>query len=383
MAYTKTTWVNGSVPNTGLETDPSLATGISADNLNKMEQGIEDAQAGGGDVASFGFKTIDPGGGADYLTLDEAYTDNEFKLYMVAGVHNVSTNLPVIPIGGTLHLKGAGRNLTTVHYTGTGYYLGKPAENVDTANKFPTGGTYTLGGSYNNTISLTGLTFSGGDTSIEDLWSVGSVLAFSSDINAGCAEITAISGIGSTGSVTFARIPRDLLDDSNFGQADWLWSINSIDFVAEDFTITSTASANAALKQDSGSLGSFRTVITNVGTTKNLSFSGDSNVSWNTYMLNCNLNGYEQPGALGQVDYCSFGTLFGRVAKYNGDVQFSNCWIGSCAVGDSPWDNLYCRFNDCNFGFDISAHATFGKSAAISAKLYNCMDTTGFFTQPA
>ena len=68
MAYTKTTWVNNTTP------------AISADNLNKMEQGIYDAQfPNSGSTGQFLKKTANGQEWGDIDTITNAQIDALFN----------------------------------------------------------------------------------------------------------------------------------------------------------------------------------------------------------------------------------------------------------------------------------------------------------------
>lgn len=78
MAYTKTNWVNGEAPP------------LNATNLNKIEQGIEDAHG----LAGGEFVTV--GSGGDYATMYEAQIAGERNIKVLAGNHTWSCPAPVL-----------------------------------------------------------------------------------------------------------------------------------------------------------------------------------------------------------------------------------------------------------------------------------------------
>lgn len=391
MPYSKTTWVNGEVP------------AINATNLNKIETGIETAQTTAetaqttADAAatlaavedSFGFKTVDSSGGGDYLTIEEAYTDGEFRLFLAKGEHIVDSALPTCPPNSTVHLKGAGKGNTTIKYVngnGSTRYLAKPRDLVpeDLASEWPASGTYTI--SNGNQLNLTGLTYRNGNTSLaEGGWGIGTCIILGGHAGVGAAQITAFTEGAGTATILVDRINRQILDDSNFGDASYLWSFNNIAFSLHDVKIEGDGiSATQCCKAADDGNSSFRTHIHDIITTDNFYIGSEIGDVWSIYMANVNVNTFDALGSMGRIDNCSFGQLWGGKNSYIGDVLLTNCQInGVSEASGSHWDNVYCRFISCDFSFDITSKTYFGKSEATHAKLHQCWDVNGLYTQPA
>jgi hypothetical protein len=356
MAYTKTNWQNGQAP------------AVNATNLNKMEQGIEDAH----NAANFGFKTVDAGGNGDYLTIEAALSDSEYKLFLKNGTHVIS-NQTIIPFDTEVILEGESKSGAIVDFNGVnapGGGIFRVADDVgDLYNKWSNTGTYTRSG---KTITYTGTT----PADMSTLFSVGDLIIIGNEVGGdGAASIIT--------RITSSQIEFDnfALSSTGTGYLDmgWVWSIGQAKFTARNLTLDSGQDTETVLNKSADSLGYWDAVFENVQWLGQGYPMYDYDSCWRVLFRDCNTNSHFFHGSRAYIENCQLEKTYLDAPKYGGDAKYVSCTIAEDAGGDM--NTPYVQMIGCTFMYDLSTSPAHGNNAT-KAKVLHCIDVNGLYTQP-
>lgn len=352
MAYTKTNWVNGEAP------------ALNATNLNKIEQGIADAQNT--------MVTIDAGGNGDYLTITDAFNDGQYKMFLRDGTHVVSGEMNV-DAGTEIVLRGESKEGTVIDFSGAGNEMFQANDDIaGDYNKWSATGTYTKSGN--------DLTFTGHENNdLTTVYAVGDKVVLGTHAGVGVAVITRLS----TNVMELDTFTMTGLQDQHFGEADWIWTIGSCGLTVENLTLDTGLSNKTFIRQSLDDLVLWDYVLDGVRIIGRAYSAYDFDTCWRSVYNDTGGWEYLYFACRSIISNCDLKQVYidGTTSKiYGGDTRFIACTIQQDEGGNYLSPNTI--FDSCLFLYDLTTQASHGEAISDSAKFVNCIDINGLYTQP-